>query len=250
MKTLNVQMQSYASGKPIDIFASKQPVNDFVSLSSGITGVEGGRLDAHIWLPLCAESYNISPNLKDYVVIPVITIISDLPNTNGDSISKQQLLRFDTECGMPMYKTFKGKPTHTEHENKDLLRSKGVIFDAYISPLRGFRGNRAKVVELLGFDRTKDPKLVSEILSGEVNTYSIGARFGSYVCSITGQRHYPNMAPSKYTQPGMPTYSLPDGRLAYRELFDLVGFETSRVRVPAYTSAVSDDMLDLRNVFG
>ena len=67
-------------------------------------------IDAGFWLPLAASHYHISPNLKDYLLIPVPTLISSLPNSNGDSVSKQELLAFSPNLGMPAFKSWKAKP--------------------------------------------------------------------------------------------------------------------------------------------
>lgn len=71
--------------------------------------------DCNYWLPFAAEHYFLSRNIRDYVLVPIPAIFSDLPNTNGDSLSLKQMLRFDPDVGMQMYKTFRGKPTFLEH---------------------------------------------------------------------------------------------------------------------------------------
>lgn len=231
--------------KPIDLFSTDVPKNNYISVSSDITGESGSRLDAHIWLPFCAKVYEISPRLEDYVVIPVVTVISDLPNTNGDCIELSEMLAFNADHGMPFYKTFKGKPVQLEHQNKILNKARGVILDAYISPLKGFNGKRGKIVELLAVDKTKDRDVANRVLSGEYNTYSIGARFAKYECSITGKVYQPGQPAGKYTQPGVPTYVNDQGQLVFRKLKGLEGFETSIVKNPAYYSALSDDLIDM-----
>jgi hypothetical protein len=223
--------------KVIDLF--KEKLTGSFSLSSDITGTSGERLDAHFWLPLCANELNISPSLKDYLIVNLVGFISGIPNTNGDCISKKELLRWDSECGCPVYKTFKGKPTHLEHNNQNLVEAKGVIFDSYISPLTGFKGDHAKVVLLAGFDRSKDPQLANDILTGKSDRYSIGAKFDQYSCSYTG-RMYSDAHGSSYTRPGIATYATVQGDLVYRLLFGVRGFELSSVATPAFCMAVSD----------
>lgn len=231
--------------KAIDLFELDVPKNDYISVSSSIAGESGARLDAHTWLPLCAPIYEISANLNDYVIVPVVTVISDLPNTNGDSIELAEMMAFNAEHGMPFYKTFKGKPVQLEHDNKVLNRARGVILDSYISPLTGFGGKRGKIVQLLAIDKTKDRETARKVLSGDINTYSIGARFTEYQCSVTGRIYKPGMPAGQFTQPGVPTYMREDGQLVFRSLKGLCGFETSIVGTPAYTCAVSDDLIDM-----
>lgn len=231
---------------PIDIFRSKK--SEQISVSSSLTGREGeSRIDAHTWLPLCAPIYKISKNLSDYIIVPVVSVISDLPNTNGDCIELNEIMNFNSEHGMPFYKTFKGKPVFLEHDNKVLERARGVILDAYVSPLTGFRGSRAKIVQLLAIDKTKDRENARKVMNGEINTYSIGARFTEYECSVTGKIYRPGMSPGKFTQPGVPTYMRDDGQLVFRKLKGLVGFEISLVANPAYVCALSDNLIDFSN---
>lgn len=223
-----------------DIFQTSLSAMSDVSLD-----VRQARLDVHTWLPLCAPIYEISPTIEDYLVVPVVTVISDIPNTNGDCIELKEMLAFNPQVGMPFYKTFKGKPVFSEHANNILKHAKGVIFDSYISPLNGFRGKRGKIVLLLGIDKRKDRELARKVQQGEINTYSIGARFAEYECSISGRIYRPGLPAGQYTQPGVPTYMRKDGQLVFRKLKNLDGFETSIVQSPAYFSALSDDIIDM-----
>lgn len=218
----------------------------FTSLSAlPSPNISDARIDAHTWLPLCAPVYKISPNLDDYLVVPVVAVISDIPNTNGDCIELKEMMRFDPQNGMPFYKSFKGKPVHLEHANSVHEHAKGVIFDSYLSPLTGFKGSRGKIVLLLGIDKTKDREVARKVNTGEINTYSIGARYTEYECSISGRIYRPGLPAGQYTQPGVPTYMRNDGQLVYRKLKKLLGFECSVVEVPAFSSAVSDDIIDM-----
>lgn len=238
--------QSLGTRAPIDLHKEKVSTKRKVSISSKVTGENGSQLDAYFWLPLCASSLNISKDLRDYVVVPVIGLFSDLPNTNGDSMSKSELLQWKPTHGCPAYKTFKGKPTHVEHDygHDILLTSRGVILDSYISPLRGYAGNHAKVVLLAAFDRGKDPALVDSILNKKVNTYSVGATYNSYCCTISGMRYSEGMRHGPHTDVNVPTYLHASGQLAFRRLYDLVGYEISVVSYPAFTTAVSDSIFE------
>lgn len=208
----------------------------------------GANIEANLWLPFAAKEYRLSGNLRDYVMIPVPILISDMPNTNGDSLSIQELLRFNPDTGMQMFKSFRGKPTFLEHDNEDYTKAKGVILDAFIRPLKGFgKGKHWKLVLLLAFDRTKDPMLVDSILSGENNAYSLGFFFKSYTCSICNQRFGQGglRTPCSHTKPKRPPYRMMDGRLAYRRCEFATGFETSVVSNPAYVIAISHHVTDL-----
>jgi hypothetical protein len=204
-------------------------------------------IEANLWLPAAASVYKISPKLSDYVVVPVPVMFSDIPNTNGDSLTIQELLTFDPSLGMQAFKTFRGKPCHLEHANKIIEDAKGVILDVFLRPVKGFGGGRYwKLVMLMAFDRTKDPLLVNSLLTGENNAYSIGFYFQSYSCSICGHRcgKGGSNSPCEHTMPRKPTYDL-GGRLAYRQCHEIKGFETSIVASPAFVVAVSKGLLNL-----
>lgn len=204
-------------------------------------------LDANFWLPLAAPHYNISKHLQDYLLVPVPSVISDIPNTNGDCTSKDELLLFSTVTGMPAYKTFKGKGCYEEHQNQIPKNAKGIILDVYLKPLKGFGNDKHfKVVKLLAFDRTKDWKLCDRIASGETNTYSMGLYYDSYTCSICNHTVYREPGrdrPCVHTNLKTKTKLIGD-KLAYRLLHNLVGFETSLVKDPAFVNASSDIILN------
>lgn len=204
--------------------------------------------DCNYWLPYAAEHYCVSRDIRDYVLVPIPAIFSGLPNTNGDGLSLKQMLRFDPEFGMQMYKTFKGKPTHVEHRNKDITQAKGIILDSFLRPVP-FNKKYWKIVLLLAYDRTKDSALAQSILSRESNAYSVGFYYKSYTCSVCGHRvgRGINLSPCQHTQMGKPTYQQADGRIVYRNCEDAVGFECSSVGTPAFVSAIGPHVYDAMN---
>jgi len=228
----------YGSHAPIDCF--KENLGKSITLASDITGEPSAqRIDAEHWLPQAAEHYQISRNLKDYIIIPVPVIISDVPNTNGVAMPKNELLKFNTEHGQLAYKTFKGKPTHLEHDNQDMTKAKGAILDSFVNPLVGYGRGLIKVVLLLSFDRDKDPDLCNDILTGNSNSYSMGAYFNGYKCSLCGR----GRGECFHTDPTQALKQHKDGTLIYRNIHDIQGFECSSVGSPAYISAISDRLL-------
>lgn len=241
---------SFSMGSPPTELHGISKKSNSVSLKGAVTGDVGERtIDANLWLPGAAKSYHLSPNLSDYILVPVPSVISEMPNTNGDSVIKEELLRFMPEFGQLAYQTWKGKPTHVEHDNKDITKAKGIIFDVFLRRLPQFAGNHVKVIKLLGFDRTKDPALCDAILTRKVNTYSLGMYFKSYTCSICGHQVGKGLGtPCIHTRPRRKTYKFPDGRLAYRQCEYITGFETSVVADPAYVVANSDHILDPRSL--
>ena len=209
-----------------------------VKLKPSITGASDNiDIDANAWLPMAAEHYQISPNLRDYVMVPVPAVITDIPNTNGDCLSTAEALRFRPDLGMLAYKTWKGKPTHQEHDNKDITKAKGVILDVYMKSMPNFIGNHARIIQLLAFDRTKDPVLANRILTHDLNTYSIGMWYQAYTCAFCGHTVYKEnlRRVCSHTVVNKPTY-LENNRLVYRYLHNITGFENSAVEDPAYVA--------------
>lgn len=221
-----------------------------IHLKSEITGGLSVDLDVNAWLPMASEVYNISPDIRDYVLAPIPAMVTGIPNTNGDSARTKEMLRWQPDHGMPSYKTFKGKPTHVEHVNKDYTIAKGIIFDSYLQRLPRFRGDHARLTLLLGFDRRRDPELANAIASNKLNTYSIGMYFTAYRCSIC--KHVVaqgTMSLCSHTRPRQPTYMHESGILSYRECMNIVGFECSAVKDPAFVSAHHNpsQVMDVRN---
>lgn len=212
-----------------------------------ITGDGGNQLhvplDLKTWLPFAAKDYHISPDPKDHIVVPVIVMPSDLPNRNGVAFPLHQLAKWDPEIGRIAYKTWKGMPTYSEHANNDYTQARGVIADSLLRKLNGFnQGQIWKVLLLLTFDRSKYPDVARRILTGETNSYSMGAWVNEYQCS------YCNSALGKcgHIHPKKPTeMSVINGHMAFRNAIGIRGFECSEVGTPAYISAISDSVSQL-----
>lgn len=235
---------SFALGSPAAELKGITNAKKSVRIGKQVAGEER-TIDANLWLPRAAEHYQISPKLSDYILVPVPSVISELPNTNGDSVSKEELMRFVPELGQLAYRTWVGKPTYIEHRNKDITKARGVILDVFLRKLNNFSGGHVKVVKLLGFDRTKDPVLCQAILENKVNTYSLGMYFKSYSCSVCENEVGQNYGRAcSHTQPRRKTYKQSDGRLVFRKCKHIVGFETSVVADPAYVLANSNMILN------
>jgi len=205
------------------------------------TGHSERVLDANFWLPKAAEHYQISPRLSDYVIVPIPALFTDLPNTNGEGMSFKEATSFNPKIGMLTYKTFKGMPTHYEHDNRDITKAKGVILDSFMRPIQNLgSGKYWKIVLLLAFDRQKDPQLANAIQSGQMNSYSVGYYYTAYTCTVCGHRVTQDRIGDTcmHTRPGRKTYKTPNGVLAYRLLENAKGFECSAVGTPAFISAL------------
>lgn len=240
--------QSFGIDLAYDVHKQGGVVGQDLQLPAAFTGTGASERvsDANIWLPHAAEVYNLSRRIQDYVLVPVVGLFSSLPNTNGDSVSLNELLRFNPFHGQQSYKIWKGQPTFTEHDNQDYLKSKGVILDVFLRPLKRFgAGKYYKLVMLHAFDRTKDPLLVNRILNREINSYSVGFYFKAYKCSVCGfHATEKTKGFCEHTKPRQVTYQHNSGFLSYRSCFDIKPFESSSVEVPAFVTAISDNVMD------
>ena len=190
---------------------------------------------AKFWLPIAAEKLNISKHIKDYVLTPVISMPSDLPNRNGQAFPYTELTGWCIDGGAPMYKTWVGKSGYSEHQNSDPWQSKGVIIDCMMRPIASTSGNIWKVVKLVAWDRTKDPLLVNDILSKKRNCYSMGAHAADFSCSVCSSKL--SKGGCEHVTHGKPQYRVFNNRLAFYNVIDPIGFELSSVLQPAFQSA-------------
>lgn len=202
----------------------------------------GATVDIHGLIKAAAKHYHLSDDPKDYLVVPVPILISDVPNRNGVAFPAKELAAFSPDMGCCHYQTWRGKPTFSEHANDDITAAKGIILDVTMNKVKEHPGFY-KVVELLSFDRTKDKKLFAEVASNRANAYSMGAYVNHYRCSICAHVWEPGDDPqcSHIAGGKRPTFArLHDGRLAYRQAIGVTGFETSLVATPAWRMAHSD----------
>jgi hypothetical protein len=188
------------------------------------------------WLPIASEVLGISPNIKDYILSPVISMPSDLPNRNQQAFPFTQLSGWTADIGCPMYRTWNGMPVHLEHNNKDPSIAKGIILNTLMRPIEGTAGNIWKVIKLAAVDRNRDTVLANDILTGKSNSWSMGAYARDYSCSICGHFLARDRGCEHVTH-GKPDFKTFNGKLAYYNVVDPKGFELSNVQSPAFYSA-------------
>jgi len=193
------------------------------------------------WLKSASKKYEISPNLKDYVVEVVPVVTAEIPNINMQAFLLDTLTEFDPEHGCMRYKSFIGKPCFREHNNTDITQAKGVNLDATLVPFPKYKV--AKVVVLSAFDRTKDTKLVKDIENRKRKNYSMGALASYFICSICGGKLGPGVVRTcvcpntDYTN--LASYGrIIRGKLHYILGGDPIFIENSSVDTPADISAV------------
>ncbi len=216
-----------------------------VRLRKGVissTAPSAQKLDITEWLPFCAGAYKISPNIEDYVFVPVFLIPSELPNRNGVAFPLKTLLEFNVEHGRIAYKTLIAKPIHYDHDNQDPTRAYGVIADVFLRRLHGYGNNMVyKVMALLAIDRSKYPDIAQKVLSNELNSYSMGSWVDHYTCSycqsVVGEcDHIQEKNPVCFYELG--------GRLVFKNMHGAVFFETSIVPEPAWPMALNDNLMN------
>jgi hypothetical protein len=79
-----------------------------------IAKVNGTNID-YSWLKGASETYQISPDIKDYILSEVPIVSCDFPNRNLHSFPMSEVSYFDPRFGQFVYKTFTGKPTYADH---------------------------------------------------------------------------------------------------------------------------------------
>lgn len=145
--------------------------------------LKGSNIDVS-WLPAAADTYKISADPDDYVLVDVPIVTVDMPNRNMQAFPFEEVSYFDPMYGKQIYKTFCGKPAHIDHINQDPLKAKGVHFDASMEYIPAYGLYKIRV--LTGWDRTKDPHLVKQIISGKRPGFSMGALVQAFCCSVCG----------------------------------------------------------------
>ena len=189
------------------------------------------------WLKAAASSYDISPNINDYVFVDVPIVTADFPNRNMQAFPYTEVSYFDPHYGSMIYQTFRGKPAHINHENEDPLKAKGIIFDASLQYVPAY--NVWKIRIFKGFDRTKDPQLASDIITRKRRGYSMGALVSAFVCSSCGKIES-KINPCRCMKAGKG--SVFDGHLVYSMCADVMYIESSSVDDPADATAWADNL--------
>lgn len=191
------------------------------------------------WLPAASETYQISADPRDYVLVDIPIVTVDIPNRNMQAFPYEEVSYFDPLYGKMVYQSFAHKPTHIDHDNKDPLKAKGVIFDSALQYVPTY--NVWKIRILSGWDRTKDPHLVNSILKKQRTGYSMGALVEQFVCSVCGavdtnMRKCPCMRKGKG--------AVLNGHLVYQLCVGANFIETSSVDDPADVTADTDYILE------
>lgn len=204
------------------------------------------------WLSAAAETYDLSPDPRDYVFVSIPIVTAGVPNRNADCFTYEELTSFNYMTGRLGFRNFVGAMTCIDHVNRDPKKdSKGIHFDASMSKVLvspggvGYAGSYPKVPlwkvrVLTGWSRSKDPRLVADILKRIRTAYSMGATVGYAVCSLPKCRKYttikgagrcPHIKGRKDKSPSNKKGKLVDGYVCYDEVYATNFFETSNLGV-------------------
>ncbi len=169
----------------LDDVSSKLP-NFVIASDEGSSNRTFKEID-YSWLPLCSETYKISANIEDYIFVSVPIITCDVPNRNLQAFPFLEVSSWDVNQGKPVYGTFVGKPTYTNHKNNTVPHlAKGVHFDSALEYVPSMELYKINV--LLGFDKVKDPGLCHAIANNiEVTGYSMGAMVETFLDTVSGR---------------------------------------------------------------
>lgn len=211
------------------------------------TGFPTTELDLD-FLPAAAETYHLSANPEDYILVSLPIVTVDVPNRNLQAFPLEEVAHFDALQGRMVYQTFLNKPTHIDHNNADPTQAKGVHVDASMQYIPRYGLWKINVLTL--WDRTKDEKLVKDILEKRRTGYSMGAMVDAFSCSICGStdtitnpcKHMLRGKGSLWKDQNTPAHEGEKGRLCYQLCLGVSYFETSSVTEPADPTAESTDI--------
>ena len=228
-----------AIGPSIDMHATLKTGN----LPSGLSAETSSELNAlsTSWLPFAAESYNISRDMRDYVMVPTLIFATEIPNSNLCAFPYDEMACWNPGAGELAYATWRRKACHVEHANSDHTRAKGLIFDASMRRAPEYAGGLHRVVLLAGWDRSRDPALASRIAAGRTG-FSMGSWVERYQCSVCTANLKQTSCDHFYRDMRPRMAVTAKNQLVYRVARGVTGFELSAVQTPAYRAAVAESI--------
>ncbi len=210
------------------------------------------QLDWATWLPFAAKTYHISPDPSDYIIKPMLLMPSDIPNRNGIGFPIGELVKFlPPPMNRQVYRSWIGTPIHVEHDNQDCTKAIGVVIDTALRQIKGYGDDKHwKVMGLLAIDKTKDPILADKVLSGKIDTGSMGCLADHFTCSVCGapatKNQFTNCSHVTSTDNvnWNPVDHLGKRHIAYLNAHELSPIEFSIVEEPAWAMALSDEKVE------
>lgn len=160
---------------------------------------DGLSLNIESILDTVADTYRISRDPRDYLLIPCRACSADRPNENMDGWRREELLRFDPKIGRRVYSTFTLKPHFVNHNSANFSLSRGVILDAHFNDQNQASDTVKRAVfdatgkdvtqdefieTLIAADVSKDPYLAEAYKNGSVYRFSMGCDVTDTECSV------------------------------------------------------------------
>jgi hypothetical protein len=235
--------------KPTEVFSIEKQKSNLM-IADDYLNVTRKALDTSVsTLPFFAERYNISADMKDYILTPVTIFLSGIPNKKGHCFDFEELVSADVHLGMLKYQTWINKPLQLDHKNKDVSIAKGILLASSMQPVPSMQGDLYKVIILTALDRRTYPDLGNKLLTGEYNSFSMGSTCKSFKCGVCG-----GAVPDDrcgHIDRGMLdgsgfTYKTfgSDKKVAYVRAQDIFGFETSLLTKSNPANPASFNQLD------
>jgi hypothetical protein len=199
-KTATVDLISLSDGKFV---GGALVFNKTANKTASFYQANASQIDIGSRLAEVAESYQISADPNDYIFEAVRAVSTDVPNQNGDSFPRDELLRFDHRLAKAVYQTFILKPHHINHKTSNPKTARGVVLDASYNDLSEPLPNcpscnahtaavenrdatgisclkcgtvvKDEFVELLlAIDTKKDPTFAKGVKTGSLDSLSMG----------------------------------------------------------------------------
>lgn len=166
---------------------------------------------------------------REGMVYLSVRAISASVNLNYDGWPSEELKK--------SYKTFIDDPIFVDHHSEDKKRARGIILDAeYVD------SKDDKVVWLLlEIDAEAFPNLSGEIVTGGIDSVSMGAMVDRSICSICGNVSRTGQDFCSHI-PWMKGETI-DGKLCYEICRDINFYEISLVFEPADVTAVAKNVV-------
>lgn len=185
-----------------------------------------------------SKVYNISDNIDDYIFPVPRAVTADVPNNNGDNFPHLELTRFSPTHRCMVYETFKNDPLHVEHAADNPKTARGYLPDAhYVASDESDK----HVLTVVAMDTTKDAPLAEGLLSGEIDSFSMGCICDSVRCSICNKVAHSDRDLCDHLR--WYKMSKVDGKLVYEDCLGVEYQELSVVGNPADPKARTQALL-------
>ncbi len=156
--------------------------NSFRRKAETLKVVNGSNLLDETIFEKMAALYAVSPNPQDYRYLSALAVRANVPNSNGDAVSREELFRYRPLRRCRSFETFIHSPLHVNHFSSNPKLARGFIVDAIYNT---WDEDFEFVETVVAVDKTKDPILADALVSGKINKFSMGSIVESLQCSLS-----------------------------------------------------------------